>query len=102
VVKAAKDFAGHLQLTIGLLNEGTFLFTKNLRWSAMACAYAKPLAEVERSYILQVLRDCYGNRTRAAKLLGISIRGLRIKLSGYAKEGFLVPAPSGSSGDHLV
>ena len=48
MVKAAKDFAGHLQLTIGLLKKGTFHFTQNLRWSAMACAYAKPLAEVER------------------------------------------------------
>ena len=88
MVKAAKDFAGHLQLTIGLLKKGTFLFTKNLRWSAMACAYAKPLAEVERSYILQVLRDCYGNRTRAAKLLGISIRGFASNCPATQRRGF--------------
>ena len=72
-----------------------------MRCSAMADVYTRPLAEVERAYILQVLHDCYGNRTRAAKLLGISIRGLRIKLSDFAKEGFSVPAPRRSGGgDH--
>ena len=89
-----------LQLTKGLLKEGIFIFTtrSNMRCSAMADVYTRPLAEVERAYILQVLHDCYGNRTRAAKLLGISIRGLRIKLSDFAKEGFSVPAPRRSGG----
>ena len=89
-----------LQLTKGLLKEGIFIFTtrSNMRCSAMADVYTRPLAEVERAYILQVLHDCYGNRTRAAKLLEISIRGLRIKLSDFAKEGFSVPAPRRSGG----
>ena len=38
------------------------------------------VADVERRHILDTLRHCDGNRTRAAKLLGISIRGLRNKL----------------------
>ena len=89
-----------LQLTKGLLKEGIFIFaTRSNMWcSAMADVYTRPLAEVERAYILQVLHDCYGNRTRAAKLLGISIRGLRIKLSDFANEGFSVPAPHRSGG----
>jgi hypothetical protein len=33
----------------------------------------------------------HGNRTHAAKLLGISIRGLRIKLRGYERAGVQVP-----------
>lgn len=41
------------------------------------------LAEVERTHILNTLLWCDGNRTRAAKVLNISIRGLRIKLSNY-------------------
>ena len=91
-----------LQLTKGLLKEGIFISTtrSKMRCSAMADVYTRPLAEVERAYILQVLHDCYGNRTRAAKLLGISIRGLRIKLSDFAKEGFSVPAPRRSGGGH--
>ena len=32
-----------------------------------------------------------GNRTHAAKILGISIRGLRIKLLSYAQAGVAVP-----------
>src|SRR5215203_3157787 len=49
------------------------------------------LAEVERDHILKVLELCDGNRTHAARLLCISIRGLRMKLLGYARAGVLVP-----------
>lgn len=51
------------------------------------------LAEVERRYILTVLASCANNRTRAAKILGISIRGLRLKLHEYKGYGFDVPQP---------
>ena len=40
----------------------------------------KPLSEVEKEYIERVLRLCGGNKTRAAKLLGISRLTLRRKL----------------------
>jgi two-component system, response regulator FlrC len=36
-----------------------------------------PLARIEREFILQTLRSKQGNKTRAADLLGISIRSLR-------------------------
>jgi len=42
-----------------------------------------PLREVERCYILRTLEAVGGNRTRAARLLGISIRGLQRKLKVY-------------------
>jgi DNA-binding NtrC family response regulator len=41
------------------------------------------LAEVERRHILRTLAQCGYNRTHAAKVLGLSIRGLRIKLHEY-------------------
>ncbi|RKX78468.1 MAG: hypothetical protein DRP87_06280 [Spirochaetes bacterium] len=41
----------------------------------------KPLQEVERAYIHWVLDRFNGNRTRTAKHLGISVRGLRYKLN---------------------
>jgi len=47
---------------------------------------APSLDDVERDYILDVLRRCDGNRTRASKLLGISVRGLRIKLAAYVQQ----------------
>jgi DNA-binding NtrC family response regulator len=49
------------------------------------------LAAVEREHILKVVAFCQGNRTHAAKLLDISIRGLRIKLRGYEQAGVQVP-----------
>jgi transcriptional regulator with PAS, ATPase and Fis domain len=49
-----------------------------------------PLSEVERRYVLRTLQAVKGNRTRAAKLLGISVRCLQYKLKSYVFE----PSPS--------
>jgi len=51
------------------------------------------VAEVERDLILDTLDHCLGNRTRAAGILGISIRTLRNKLNQYAKDGMNIPRP---------
>ena len=47
------------------------------------------LDTVERQYILQTLYFVQQNRTKAAEILGISIRTLRNKLSQYRQEGYL-------------
>ena len=44
---------------------------------------------VERQYILQTLYFVQQNRTKAAEVLGISIRTLRNKLNQYRSEGHL-------------
>ncbi|OHE72842.1 MAG: sigma-54-dependent Fis family transcriptional regulator [Verrucomicrobia bacterium GWF2_51_19] len=44
---------------------------------------AQPLEEIERTHILNVLKQVNGNRTKAAGLLHISIRTLRNKLHQY-------------------
>ena len=49
----------------------------------------KKLAEVERDLILQTLKVTAQNRTRAAEILGISIRTLRNKIQEYKEEGVL-------------
>lgn len=51
------------------------------------------VAEVERDLILDTLDHCLGNRTHAAKILGISIRTLRNKLNEYEANGIEVPEP---------
>ncbi len=53
------------------------------------------LREMEQSLIFQALDETAGNRTHAAKLLGISVRTLRNKLHEYRAEPF--PRSSHSS-----
>ncbi len=53
----------------------------------------RTVADVERDLILDTLDHCLGNRTHAAKILGISIRTLRNKLSEYTSAGIAVAEP---------
>ena len=53
----------------------------------------RTVADVERGLIIDTLEHCLGNRTHAAKILGISIRTLRNKLNEYTAEGVAVPPP---------
>lgn len=47
----------------------------------------KTIADVERDMIINTLEHTLGNRTHAAKILGISIRTLRNKLNQYQDDG---------------
>ena len=49
------------------------------------------VGEVERELVLQTLARCDGNRTRAARVLGLSVRTLRNKIREYAADGIEVP-----------
>jgi transcriptional regulator with PAS, ATPase and Fis domain len=51
----------------------------------------RPLHLVERDVIIGTLRLTVGNRTRAASMLGLSIRALRNKIALYAAQGIEVP-----------
>ncbi|MBN9445550.1 MAG: sigma-54-dependent Fis family transcriptional regulator [Bosea sp.] len=53
----------------------------------------RTVADVERDLILDTLDHCIGNRTHAAKILGISIRTLRNKLGEYVSAGIPVAEP---------
>jgi two-component system, response regulator FlrC len=53
----------------------------------------RTVAEVEQELILETLSHCLGNRTHAARILGISIRTLRNKLHEYAERGLEIPPP---------
>ena len=48
------------------------------------------LREVEKGLIYKALNETQGNRTQAARMLGISVRTLRNKLQEY-KQGLNVP-----------
>jgi DNA-binding NtrC family response regulator len=50
-----------------------------------------PIKDVERDMILETLCTTHGNRTASARLLGVSVRTLRNKITEYAAEGVDVP-----------
>lgn len=50
------------------------------------------LAEVERLHIIKTLLLFHGNRTKAAKALNISLRGLRNKIREFKAQGYDMPA----------
>ena len=50
--------------------------------------------EIERELVLQTLARCHGNRTHAARVLGLSVRTMRNKIRQYATAGVDIPAHS--------
>jgi two-component system, response regulator FlrC len=61
--------------------------------AATRALVGQTVAEVEQTLILDTLDHCLGNRTHAARILGISIRTLRNKLNEYEGKGVAVPEP---------
>jgi len=49
---------------------------------------------IERELVLQTLARCEGNRTHAARVLGLSVRTMRNKIKQYATDGVDIPAHS--------
>ena len=56
----------------------------------------RTVADVERDLIIDTLKHTLGNRSHAARILGISIRTLRNKLNAYVQDGVTVPTPGAS------
>jgi DNA-binding NtrC family response regulator len=88
----------------GAVSNGTVAATRAAY--AASSAYSENLAnfvgqtvaEVEQKLILDTLTHCFGNRTHAANILGISIRTLRNKLKEYSEMGVPIPAPQAGMG----
>jgi two-component system response regulator FlrC len=73
-----------------------------LAGDATAALVGRTVADVERDLIIDTLKHCFGNRTHAANILGISIRTLRNKLKLYNDEGMPVPGPGSGSGNAMA
>ena len=52
------------------------------------------MKELETQFILQTLKHHNGNRTHAAKTLGISLRTLRNRINEFTSKGFAVVPPA--------
>src|ERR1700748_58856 len=77
------------------IETGTLFGLSTVERACVGQLIGHTLAHIEREFILQTLRFHRGNRTRAADLLGISIRSLRNKIRDYRNQGEDVPAPEG-------
>ena len=69
---------------------------RRLRKALGRALVGRTVAEVERDLILGTLAHCQGNRTHAARMLGISIRTLRNKMGEYTNVGICLPDRPGS------
>jgi two-component system response regulator FlrC len=88
-----------------LLAQGSVIHSQDLFGEAVPASLPAPevqagsqpvtLREMEQRLIFQTLHETEGNRTHAAKLLGISVRTLRNKLHEYRHAAFQ-PARQGS------
>ena len=58
----------------------------------------RSLVQIERDIIINTLRLTGGNRTKAAAILGVSIRALRNKLNLYSAQGAQLPRHSAPRG----
>ncbi len=76
---------------------GTF---DHLPSEAVSWLVGHTIRDVERKLILHTLASLDGSRTRAANILGVSIRTLRNKISEYEASGFAVQAPGVNTDMH--
>lgn len=78
-----------------LLCEGEIVSDKHIRfdefqkYNSLDLSLGMSLSEVERRLILQTLEHTQNNRTKAAHILGISIRTLRNKINEYKEAGLI-------------
>ncbi|HDG98897.1 MAG TPA: hypothetical protein ENG73_12135 [Desulfobacterales bacterium] len=66
--------------------ERLFRLGPGLEEKFLTDANVMTLKEMEKRMIMNALRNHNGNRTHAAKMLGISVRTLRNKLKEYKEE----------------
>jgi DNA-binding NtrC family response regulator len=56
-----------------------------------------PLRDIERDLVLETLARTDGNRTASARLLGLSVRTLRNKITEYSADGVEVTPAGGAA-----
>lgn len=95
VIERCLVFAPHGRIDSGTVRQALGLRAGVATTLSLAATKAPTatLAQVEQDLIVARLETCSGNRTHAAKSLGISIRTLRNKLRDYRQRGVSFPQP---------
>jgi two-component system, response regulator FlrC len=89
VERAAILSAGKIPLAEDfLLQSDNSFFNSNEKKIDLNISSGMTVADVERTLIIETLKSEDYNRTKAAKLLGISVRTLRNKITEYQQSGF--------------
>jgi transcriptional regulator with PAS, ATPase and Fis domain len=83
---------------LAVMNEGDVVEAPDLpqlmRFSALRKAsLTRTLAEMERDYVKDVLQSVAGNKTKAAQILGIDRKTLRLKLSDRSADSLVRASP---------
>jgi len=91
VIEQAVLFAGRETLTV----RDIFADNHHLTLPSLQLEPGLTLAEVERRYLIHTLQQVRGNRTEAAKILGMSLRGLHYKLKTYRQASRVTNARGG-------
>ena len=63
---------------------------QHMKLSALQVPVGTNLADVERWMIFATLQKCGGNKTRAAALLGVSLKTLYNRLNAYRAQGLVM------------
>jgi DNA-binding NtrC family response regulator len=76
-----RELRNTLERALLLSQEGEFTLQPHLGWKAQeTISLPKTLAQIEYSLIEQAIRDCQGDKAKAARRLGISLSSLYRKL----------------------
>ncbi len=72
-----------------IVSDKQIRFDEFQKYNSLDLSLGMSLSEVERRLILQTLEHTQNNRTKAAHILGISIRTLRNKINEYKEAGLV-------------
>jgi len=73
----------HLPQFERLAEKGEMPVAYNESYENMPLTLEDIIEQAEKRYIVQVIRECNNNKTKAARLMGISLRSLYYKLEKY-------------------
>lgn len=83
-IRELENIVEHFLIFPDMREEKNIIETEEIKSEGKEYKYAgKSMEQIEKEAIIETLEYCEGNKNQAAKLLGISTRGIRYKLDSY-------------------